>query len=169
MLLVLSLALTACATRGGVSEARAGLPVNTKHAQPSLGHPDATPFVATANAAADFEQALTRAKAEDKFGLIVLGANWCSDSRALAGHFQTQRFQSLIDENFSLAYIDVGNKDKNLDIAKRLGLGSLEGIPSVFVTDASGQVLNLENAPTWRNAETRTGDDIYAYFENYTK
>lgn len=165
----LGLAMTACATGGKDADVKSDKRVNTQHAQPILGHPDATPFDAEANGKVDFSQALARAKTEDKFGLIVLGANWCSDCRALAGHFQTQRFQSLFDENYALAYIDVANKDKNLDVAKRLGLETIEGIPTVFVTDSSGKVLNLENAPTWRDAGNRNGDDIYTFFEAYTR
>lgn len=162
-----ALALTGCATAGGQGTT-SNAPSNTKHAQPIIGHPDATPFVATANAKADVAEALRVAKAEDKFGLIVMGANWCHDSRSLAGLFQTPRFQTLLGDNYSLAYVDVGQKDKNLDVAKDFGLSTIEGTPTVFVTSSSGKVLNLDDAPTWRDAASRDSDDIYAYFAKYT-
>jgi len=98
-----------------------------------------------------------------------MGANWCHDSRALAGHFETQRFQTLLNENFSLVYVDVGNKDKNLEVAKGFGLETIEGTPTVIVTDPSGAVLNLADAPSWRNAASRDGDDIYIYFAKYAE
>jgi len=158
------LTLTACASQGGPAPVA---PI-TKHAQPSLAHPDATPFVADTDAKSDVSTALDKARLEDKFGLVVMGANWCHDSRALAGHFETERFQSLLSENFSVVYVDVGQKDKNIDVAQSFGLDDIVGTPTVIVTAPSGKVLNLEEAPTWRNAASRSGDDIYDYFENYT-
>jgi len=157
------LGLSACATGGSAPQ-----PVLTKHAQPSLSHPDATPFVKTANAKSDVAAALSKAQTEDKFGLVVMGANWCHDSRALAGHFETQRFKTLLTENFSVVYVDIGEKDRNIDVAQSFGLDNIVGTPTVIVTAPSGKVLNLEDAPSWRNAASRSGDEIYNYFAEYT-
>ncbi len=165
LFIILSIStLTACATGQN-----SGNPaVKTAHAQPSLAHPDATPFVAAADAKSDVAAALSKAKADGKFGLVVMGANWCHDSRALAGYFETDRFRRLLADNYSLVYVDVGMKDKNLDVAKNFGLAGIEGTPTVIVTAPSGKVLNLEDAPTWRNAASRSGEEIYAYFAQYT-
>ena len=166
------MSLTACATSGQSAKSVGQTPSNSKHAQPLLAAPDATPFLATANAKADVAEVLRVAQAENKLGLIVMGANWCSDSRALAGHFQTARFQSLLADNYALTYVDMDDKSKNVDIAKSFGIelledDTIEGIPTVIVTSSSGQVLNLSDAPTWRNAEKRSSDEIYAYFVEY--
>ena len=114
------------------------------------------------------EQALSTAKATGKNTAIVMGANWCHDSRALAGWFQTPRFEALLSQNFIVRYVDVGQKDLNIDIAKRFGLDEIVGTPTVFVTDTKGKVLNLETAPTWRNAASRDEDAIYDYFADLT-
>ncbi|MEP1230438.1 MAG: thioredoxin family protein [Litorimonas sp.] len=159
-----ALTLTACATS---SETGVSKTLNTKHAQPKLAHPDATPFLAQADAKSDVAQALRKARTEDKYGLIVMGANWCHDSRALAGYFETQKFQTLLQENYSLVYVDVGKKDKNIDVAESFGLENIVGTPTVIVTTPSGKVLNLEDAPSWRNAASRNEDDIYTYFARY--
>jgi len=42
------------------------------------------------------------------------------------------------------------------------------GTPTVFVTNSDGTVLNLETAPTWRNAASREVDDVFEYFESFT-
>ena len=156
---------TACATSGAKDASSKAL--NPQHAQPSLAHPDATPFMSKADAKADVAAALRQAREQDKYGLVVMGANWCHDSRALAGHFETQKFQSLLQDNYSLVYVDIGMKDKNVDVAKSFGLDNIVGTPTVIVTAPSGKVLNLEEAPTWRNAASRSGEDIYAYFARY--
>ena len=79
---------------------------------------------------------------------MVFGATWCHDSRALAAHFEKPRFQSLIRDNYKLVYVDIGQKDRNIDLARKFGVDDIVGSPTVFVTNSQGQVLNLETAPT---------------------
>jgi len=130
-------------------------------------HNEPTPFDAEADAASDVAQTLAAAKAENKRGLLVFGANWCHDSRALAAHFEKPRFQTLIQENYKLVYVDTGQKDRNIDVAQKFGVDDIVGTPTVFVTDSDGNVLNLETAPTWRNAASRQEWTIWNYFQNF--
>lgn len=66
-----------------------------------------------------------------------------------------------------MTYVDVGKKDRNIDLAREFGVKSIVGTPTVFITDSDGQVLNLETAPTWRNAASRDEDAIFDYFRGY--
>ncbi len=130
---------------------------------------EARPYDETRNAQEDVERALADAARFNKRALIVMGANWCHDSRALAGVFETSRFQTLINANYILTYVDVGQKNRNIDIAKDFGLkAGIVGTPTVIITEANGQVLNLDTAPTWRNAASRNEDEIFIYFEGFT-
>lgn len=113
------------------------------------------------------EQALSTAAETGKHTIIVMGANWCHDSRALAGWFQTPRFETLLSQNYVVRYVDVGQKDVNIDIAQGFGLDEIVGTPTVIVTDSAGVVLNLETAPTWRNAASREEDAIFEYFAEF--
>lgn len=132
-------------------------------------HPEARPFdPAPALAAQDaVDEALADAVQAGKHAMIVMGANWCHDSRALAGWFQTPRFTTMLGDNYVVRYIDVGNKDRNIDVAQRFGLDTIVGTPTVFVINTRGEVLNLETAPSWRNAASRTEDDIFDYFAGF--
>lgn len=116
----------------------------------------------------DVEQAQAYAAENGLKTIIVMGANWCHDSRALAGHFQTPKFQTLFKDHYSVVYVDVGQKNRNLDIARSFGLDGIVGTPTIIVTDTEGKVLNLDTAPTWRNAASRSEDDIYTYFEGFS-
>ena len=124
-------------------------------------------FDSRRDAKLDVEIAQSVAAKEDLKSLIVMGANWCHDSRALAGHFEKDRFKALIAEHYRLVYVDVGQKNRNLDIARQFGLETIVGTPTVIITSQAGEVLNLESAPSWRNAASRSEDEIYAYFEDY--
>lgn len=163
--LVLCLILSACA-----SSANPKLQPEVQFKPAGHNHVDSnepTPYDSHADAASDIVATLAAAKAENKKALLVFGANWCHDSRALAAHFEKPRFQTLIQEKYKLIYVDVGQKDRNIDLAQKFGVEEIVGSPTVFVTNSKGDVLNLETAPTWRNAASREEEDIWQYFRQF--
>ncbi len=149
----LALALAACA---GVAD-----PTTAAQA-----HPEARAYSADADAASDVDAALTRASASGKRVLLVLGANWCHDSRALAGWLETPRFAALVVERYEVVFVDVGmpqtGEGRNLELARRFGLTDLPGTPALLVLTPDGRAVNLDTARDWRNAASRSEDAIFA-------
>ncbi|MEO0463092.1 MAG: thioredoxin family protein [Pseudomonadota bacterium] len=133
----------------------------------SGGHdyPEAESYAVSQDAAADVDAALARAAETDKRVLLVMGANWCHDSRALAGWLGTERFKALIEKRYELVYVNVGMPQRgdghNLQIAKRFGLDELPGTPNVLVLTPAGELVNAETATSWRNAASREEAAIY--------
>ena len=145
-----AISLSACAT----------VPDHSAHT-----YPEARSYGALKDASADVDAALERAKTSGKRVLLVMGANWCHDSRALAGWLGTPRFQQLVDAEYELVFVNVGmpqtGDGHNLDIAKRFGLERLPGTPNVLVLTPSGSLVNADTATSWRNAASRSEDEIY--------
>ena len=127
-------------------------------------HNEPRPYHAERDAAQDLDDALERAKLRGNRVLLVLGANWCHDSRGLAAKFEKPQFQSLIAMNYELVYVDVGFKNRNIDIAQRYGIDDIVGTPTVLVITADGVLLNRDTAPTWRNADSRSDEETLTYF-----
>ena len=125
------------------------------------------PYDETRNARADVDAALYTAKSAGKNTIVVMGANWCHDSRDLAAHFMTPRFETLLAENFEYVYVDMGIRNRNLDIAADFGIDKVEGTPTIIIVDPKGNVLNLDTAKTWRDAASRSDDDIYNEFASF--
>ena len=124
-------------------------------------HPEALLFEADRDAQADVDKALAQGAAEDKITLVVMGANWCHDSRALAGWFSTDDdIIEVLDRDFVIAYVDVAHKNRNIDVAQRFGIDSIVGTPTVVMVASDGTVLNRETAVTWRNSASRTKAEI---------
>jgi thioredoxin 1 len=98
------------------------------------------PYNEQANAQADVQQALHAAQANHHNVLLVFGANWCGDCRALdkALHGSSQ---VLIEGKFNVVKIDVGNFDKNLALAQRYGNPIAKGIPAVVIVSPDNQVV----------------------------
>jgi thiol-disulfide isomerase/thioredoxin len=161
------LALTALSTLGLASCATA------QAEQPAvclnLPAGDYCAYDATRDAAEDIRIAQEIAAEGDLKSLIVFGANWCHDSRALAGHLREERFTPLLARHYRLVYVDVAEKNRNIDLAQSFGLPGIVGTPTVIIADSDGTVLNLDTAPTWRNAASRTQDEIYDYLERFAE
>lgn len=129
-------------------------------------HPEARAFAERADAMAEVERALARSAVSGKRLLLVLGANWCHDSRALAGWLETPRFAALVAAHYEVVFVDVGSpqtgEGRNLDIARRFGLAEMTGTPALLVLTPEGRAVNLATAASWRNAAGRSEDAIYA-------
>ena len=155
---VAALALTACA--------------HTADSPAEAHHPEARSYDARIDATAAVDAALMRAAERGTKVLLVMGANWCHDSRALAGLLETPRFSALIDEHFELVFVNVGmpqtDDGHNLHIARRFGIDALPGTPNLLVIDADGTLLNPESATSWRNAASRDSDAVYAEIADFT-
>ena len=125
------------------------------------------PYDETRNAKMDVDAALSAAKLSGKAVLLVLGGNWCHDSRALAGAFQRPELAEVIAENYELVFIDVGYRDRNLDIAARFGVMDIYGTPTVLIVSPEGELLNRESVHVWRTAASKPYGETLAYFRAY--
>jgi thiol-disulfide isomerase/thioredoxin len=136
-------------------------------------NPTYKPYNADADSMADIDKALARARMRGTKVMVVMGANWCPDSRGLAARLDKPEFQTLISENYELVYVsagtDPGQKDQNRDISKRFGVDAIVGTPTVFIVTPNGKMLNEASAGYWRNAENLPVDMSYAYFDMYAK
>ncbi|MCB2066186.1 MAG: thioredoxin family protein [Erythrobacter sp.] len=128
-------------------------------------HPEQRSYLVTADPAAEVDAALVRAGERGTRVLLVLGANWCHDSRALAGWLATDRFRALVAERYELVYVNVGMPQSgdghNLAIAERFGLTDLASTPALLVLTPAGTVVNPASARSWRNAASRSESAIY--------
>ena len=140
--------------------------VASKVAHSSHDYPEATSYDVSDDAMGDVDAALAKAAENETRVLLVMGANWCHDSRALAGWLATDRFKALVEEKYELVFVNIGmpqsDDGHNLKIAKRFGLDDLPGTPNLLVLTAEGELVNADTATTWRNTASREEDAIYA-------
>lgn len=121
------------------------------------------PYDEKADARADLTHALAQAKSENKKVLAVFGANWCKDCRELdkALHGKSA---SLVDGKFVVVKIDVGNFDKNTDLAKEYGNPIKKGIPAAVVLTPDNKVLYATRGGELADARSMGETGIYDFF-----
>jgi hypothetical protein len=144
-----------------------------EHTEGAHDYPEARSYTVSADARADIDAALERAGQADKRVMLVMGANWCHDSRALAGWLATDRFAALIEERYELVFVNIGmpqaGDGHNLAIAQDFGLEDLPGTPNLLVLTAEGDLVNADTATSWRNSASRAEDAIFEELEALAK
>jgi len=103
------------------------------------------PYDEHANASEQIRQALQAAQAAHKDVLLVFGANWCPDCRVLDSALHGKSATSISDR-FVVVKVDVGNFDKNLDLAKRYEVPLRKGIPAAAVLSSDDTLLYVTKA-----------------------
>lgn len=120
--------------------------------------PSGDPITAVANV-------IQKARENDKLALIILGANWCHDSRGLASKFHQEPMKSLIEENYETIFVDVGFLSKGKDVIESLGSPVYYATPTVLIIDpVSGELVNENNRHQWADAFSFSMDETAGYF-----
>ena len=94
-----------------------------------------------AEANADLASALKTAAATHKRVLVDFGGNWCGDCIVLDMYLHNEQNKPLLDANFVLVHVNVGEYDANLDLAKKYGIPLEKGVPAVAVLSDTGKLL----------------------------
>lgn len=159
--LLLLTAGCASAPPGPETDVRAALGIGSNPDQEVAGA-----FDASADAAADVDAALARAKDRNTKVLLVMGGDWCPDSRGLAWRLEQPEVAPLVADGYELVFVDVGFRDRNLDIAQRYGV-ELHGTPTVLVLSPEGELLNPESVESWRDASRRRTQEVASYLQRW--
>lgn len=127
-----------------------------------------SPFDRNYAAMAQVDAALEEALAENKRLLLVFGANWCHDSRGLAGHFQDPELAATLAGHYVTRYIDIGWRDQNQDVIRRFGVAALYATPMVMIIDpADSTLLNRDEREAWGAAASIPVEQARAYFARW--
>lgn len=130
--------------------------------------PDGERFESSPDPVADVRGAVQRAKENDRQALVVLGANWCHDSRALAARLYKSPLADVIEEDYELVFVDVGFLDKGGDVLAEFDVPQFYATPTVLIVDpASGQVVNNGSRHVWGNAYNIDMESSVRYFEGH--
>ena len=69
------------------------------------------------------------------------GGNWCPDCHVLNFYLHDPANLPLLNANYLLVHINVGELDQNLDIAAKYGVPVQKGVPALIVLSSRGQVV----------------------------
>jgi len=93
-------------------------------------------------------QARIEAQRHGKSLMVEFGASWCSDCRDLERNLKQAPTRENLEKHFDVLYVDVGEFNKNLDVARSLGINVGDGIPvaAFFPPGGAGPITKRGNA-----------------------
>lgn len=125
------------------------------------------PYNEHANANAVIEQAASDAKLLKIPMVIIFGANWCSDCQALSKNIEQGKDAANFAKNLKIVKINVGNFDKNIEVANAYGNPISGGIPGAAILSADRKLLYVTKPGELSNA-IRAGDSgVYNLIAQY--
>jgi thiol:disulfide interchange protein len=118
-------------------------------------------YSAEADPKSDIAAALKQASLEHKRVILDFGGDWCGDCQVLDIYLHQSPNLELFDKNFLLVHVDIGQFDKNLDIAEKYNIPLKKGVPALAVLDAGGKLLYSQQVAEF-------GDMRYMYPNSVT-
>ena len=122
-----------------------------------------------ADASAQLEQAISKAKAQDKHVLLQIGGNWCP--WCLRFHnfcTENQQIDSLMRENYIWIMINYSRKNKNMEIMKQLGFPQRFGFPVLVILNADGERIHTQNSGYLESGNSYNAKNVIRFLKNWS-
>lgn len=127
-------------------------------------------FLPSDDSLLDLKAGLDAARKSNKLALVVMGANWCHDSRALAARLYEEPLSTIINEHYEIIFIDLGYLEKGKDVITSLGIPVYYATPTVLIVDPhKSQVINANNRNQWGSAAAISMGDTVNYFVQFAE
>jgi thioredoxin 1 len=125
---------------------------------------DRPPYNEEADARQQIGSAIAEASKAQKNVILVFGANWCGDCRALDVQMHKDELAALIATNYEVVKIDVGRFTKNRDIGEKYHVPLRHGIPALAVLDPVGNLLYAMDQGQFSDARQMSYESIKEFF-----
>ena len=111
------------------------------------------------------EEALRQAHMEGKPLLLILGANWCHDSRSLAGYFDSPEVKQAAS-HYQVLPVNVGYLENKSALLGQFKYPAYFATPTVLAIDpVSKAVLNRASLVTWQSAHNESAATLAEYLD----
>ncbi len=135
---------------------------------PEPAKPNTRLYPEPGEAPAELDAAAAAASRLGKRILVVFGANWCYDCQVLDTTFHSKQFAPLVDDNFVVVHINIGDEGKdNNDLAAHLGINLDKGIPSLAVLAPDKTVIFAQREGEFESTVKIGPEDVRAFLERW--
>jgi thiol:disulfide interchange protein len=95
--------------------------------------------------------------------LLDFGADWCPDCRALDTMFHSAHIEALLNSDYVVVPIDVGDWNLNMSTASQYVDLSTSGIPALVIMNGSGRVREATDNGSFSNARSMNADQVASF------
>lgn len=150
-----------------VATRRGDLVPNTPRRLPEPSVPNTDLYPPPEEAPAEVSAALAAAAKDHKRVILVFGANWCYDCHVLNQTFHLKQIAPLVEANYHVVHISIGDEDKNLDLAKKYEVPLDKGVPALAVLDPDGKVVFSQKQGEFESSVRIGPEDIVQFLQKW--
>ena len=150
-----------------VATRRSDLEPNPPRRLPEPAKPKTDLYAPPEEAQSEIDAALASAAKDHKRVILVFGANWCYDCHVLDAAFHSKAIAPLVEANYHVVHINVGDEDKNLDLAEKYGVPLKKGIPGLAVLDSDGKLVYSQKQGEFENSFHIGPADVTAFLKKW--
>jgi thioredoxin 1 len=150
-----------------VSTQRSALAENAPRLLPEPAKPNALLYHDPAEAPADIAAALAAASKDHKRVILVFGGNWCYDCHVLDATFHSRQIAPLVDGNYHVVHVNVGDYDKNLDLTKKYEIPLEKGVPSIAILDPDGKLVVSQKKGEFESTSRIGPEDVVDFLKKW--
>lgn len=100
--------------------------------------------------------------------MVVMGADWCHDSRAFMDTLADPALAALLEARYVVEPVNVGFYDHVRGVVAHWDVPIIYGTPTVLVIEPnSNMVLNRDSLSYWRSAASLGAADALSYFDAF--
>jgi thioredoxin 1 len=124
-------------------------------------------YPAEADAEKEISESLQTAARTHKRVLLIFGGNWCYDCHVLDEAFHLPEIAPVLNRNFVVAHIDIGEYNKNLGIAKKYEVPLEKGVPAAAILEPDGKLVFTQKNKEFEKAQSLAPEDILAFLNKW--
>jgi thioredoxin 1 len=134
---------------------------------PEPAKPNTALYPSADEASADIDAALHAAAKDGKRVILEFGGNWCFDCHVLDAAFHSTAIAPLVEANYHLVHVNIGEFDKNLDLTKKYDTPLDKGVPALAVLDADGKVIYSQKQGEFESSARLDTQDLIQFLEKW--
>jgi thioredoxin 1 len=99
--------------------------------------------------------------------ILVFGGNWCYDGHVLDAAFHSPEIAPTLNKNFVVVHVNIGEFDKNLNIADKYEVPLRKGVPASAVLDSNGKLLFSQKRGEFEAARSMAPEDVLVFLNKW--
>src|SRR6202008_2767355 len=111
----------------------------------------------------EIAEALTNARKTHRRVMLIFGGNWCYDCHVLDAAFHSPEIAPTVNRNFIVVHVDIGEYNKNLELAKKYDVPLERGVPAAAILDSGGKLVVSQKNQEFEKARSMSPEDILAF------
>lgn len=127
-----------------------------------------TIYTPTADAQADINAAVKKAKKEKKHVFIQVGGNWCVWCIRFHDLVNaTPALKDYLNTNFETVLVNYSPENKNEAVLKKLGNPGRFGFPVFVILNEKGKLLHIQNSAYLEEGNGHSAKEITKFLKNW--